>query len=680
MEDWYDYFQKKISKHDLEYLLLKTSYNGIDSVFSYYKGKINVLPDTMPQLKQLKLNKKQVTSFFDYLLLAKSSEEYSTNYKPYYSWDEKQTFGAPKILEQPLLTAFEKEKDPFIKQRLWFQLVRYYFFVERATPPAATDQSKVLSVYNAYKDTFPKNTIYYRVLGYVAGKLYSDGKYANANYLYSLCYDYATEMKIPSKWAFRPMNEKDWKECLSYAKTDQEKITLWHMLGIYYEAERAIPEIMALDPKSDKLDLLLSRVVNTTENSLDSYYSSAPDSTAKALLKKNTALVTAIALKNNTSKPYFWDLAAGYLNFLSKNYVQAGKFYQSAKTQLPKDNLLLAAQYKILDWGLYIKQLKKIDAKTEAQMVEPLTWFARLKQGKDTIPDLRFYKALNQSLGVISDLYKKQGDPVKAVLFTNYNAFYTNNQQIERLKTLLLKSNKTPFEQAMVAYYPYKIEDLYFYQATTLTYQEKLDEAMALLEKSGKGRENLPGNPFNIRLNDCHDCDHQMAQSKKFSSMGMLKMMKNMKTELDAGRNVYNNALLLANAYYNITHYGNARAFYESDLTDSYTSSAFTIPSEFRPMLTSGKIAEKYYLIAREATANREQKARCTFLASKCERNDSYNKAYDLPENKKAYWSMQINEIFYGQYFATLRQQYANTKFYQEALRECGYFRKYNKY
>ena len=676
VKEWYDYFGQQLSKTDLQYLLLKASAKGIDSVYQNFKGKINVLPDSMPQLKNQKLDKKLVNSFFEYLSLAKSAEEFSANYQEYYGWDEKPNYTAPKSMEVSLLTAFQKTKDTFVKQRLWFQLVRYYYFLERSTGVKPIKDSQLIKAFDMYKDTFPKNMIYYRTLGYVAGRHYLAKDYATSNYLFSLCYDYSSEMKIPAKWAFHPNEEADWKQALAMTKTKEEKITLWHLLGIYFDTERAIPEIVALDPKSEKLDLLLSRVLNITETSRSGYWGGKEDSTKT--LRKNTALVSGIALKNNTSKPYFWNLAAGYLNFMSKNYAQAAKFYQAAKTQLPKDNQLIMAQYKILDWGLYIRQLKKIDAKAEAKMVEPLNWFARLKEGKDTIPDLRFYQSLNESLEIISSLYKKQGDPLKANIFRNYNEFYSNNQQIESLKALMQKGNQTAFEKAMLQYYPYKLEDLYFFQATALVYQEKLDEAIALLAKTKEQSNVLLGNPFNMRLNDCHDCDHQMAQSKKFTSMSMLKMMKNLKEEITAGKNVYNNAYLLANAYYNITHYGNARTFYESQLTDSYSSYAAGIPAPFRRMFLSGKIAEKYYLIAREATKSKEQKARCTFMASKCERNESYNSSYELPENQgKGSWSINTNEVYFGRYFAVLKQQYADTRFYQEALSECGYFNKY---
>ncbi|MBB2149490.1 hypothetical protein [Pedobacter gandavensis] len=676
VKEWYDYFGQKLSRADLQYLLLRASEKGVDSVYQHYKGKIKVLPDSLPQLKALKINKKQLNAFFEYLLLAKKSETYAAGYRSYYYWDEKQEFSVPEAFEADLLLALKKAKDPFIKQRLWFQLVRYYYFSERSSAEKSLKDAASIHSFNQYKDVFPKNMMYYRTLGYVAGRYHFAGDYATSNYLFSLCYNYSNEMKIPAKWSFRPNADADWKQSLEMAKTKEEKITLWQLMGIYYDTERAIPEIYALDPKSEKLDLLLSRAINITEAGFRNYYGAKEDSAS--VLKKNITLISGIALKNNTGKPYIWNLAAGYLNFMGKNYDAAAKFYQTAKTQMPTDNKLLMAQYKILDWGLYVRQLKKIDAAAEAKMVEPLNWFADLKEGKDTIPDLRFYQSLNESLGVISNLYKKQGNPLKATIFSSYHEFYTKNQQVEQLKSLLLKDNQTAFEKAILRYYPYQLDDLNFYQATVLVFQDDPEAAIPFLSKTIHQKDTLQANPFNMRLNDCHDCDQQMAQSKKFTSMELLRMMRNMKAEIKAGRNVYNNAYLLANAYYNISYYGNNRGFYISSLTDTYGSSAFSIPAPFRPVYLNGKLAEKYYLMARMATKNKEQQARCTFMASKCERNESYNRSYELPENKTAnYWSVETNPIYYGRNFSLLEKQYADTRFYQEVIAECGYFRQY---
>ncbi|MNK15013.1 hypothetical protein D3C87_331460 [compost metagenome] len=678
VNEWQGYFNGKLDKKSLQYLLTIATAKGVDSVYEHMKGKIAALPNGMPELKSLKLNKKKVNAFFDYLQLAKSTESFAAT-DVTYSWEPQPQINVPTALEIQIIKQLKKAKDPFIKQRLWFQLVRYYYFMERGDSSISTDASKTLSTFNAYKTTFPQNMMYHRTLGYVAGWYYKNKDYATSNYLNSLCYNYSNEAKIPAEWSFRPQEEADWIKTLQMAKTNAEKATLWHLLGIHYDPQRAIQEIIKLDPKSEKLDLLLARVVNVTEYNLGNFYQSTPDSASKENLKRNTALISDIALKNNTSKPYFWNLSAGYLNFLNQNYTAARSFYKTAKEQLPKDEKLVMAQYKILDWTLYVKELKKIDAKVEAQMIEPLTWFANLKDGKDTIPSLRFYKALDESISNVSALYKKQGDMVKANAFKSYYEFYADNNKIELMKALLQKQKKSTFEQVMLRYYPFDIHDLYYHQSQVLIYQDKIDEAIVMMDKSESSGFIMPANPFNIRINDCHDCDHEVKPTKDMYALDVLKTMRNIKMEIKQGKNVYNNAYLLANAFYNISFYGNSRIFYQGKVMEADGNTPFEIPNTFRNIVLSNKIAEGYYLMAANAAKTKEQKARCFFMASKCERNESYNKEYNKPQNaNESYWNVNIEPVFYGKYFSVLKTQYEDTKFYSEAIKECGYFRSYD--
>lgn len=661
----------------MDYLLTKATAKGIDSIYDNVKGKVAILPADMPQLSTLKLDKKKLHAFLDYLVLAKSAEEFAVTDTDYY-WDPVPVVDPPSTFEAPLLASFKNAKDPFIKQRLWFQLVRYYYFLERMDTSLSVQTSKTINTFNSFAATFPKNMMYYRTLGYVAGWHYKKEDYALSNYLNSLCYNYSWETKIPAQWSFRPQEETDWNKTLNLAKNTSEKVTLWQLLGIHYDPQRAIQEIVKLDPKSEKLDLLLARIVNRSEYFSGNTYYEVPDSAAKETLKQNTALVSSIASKNNTAKPYFWNMAAGYLKVMSGDYSAARNFYKAAKKQLPKGDKLVMAQYKILDWTLYVNELKKIDEQAEQQIIEPLNWFADLKAGKDSVPSLRFYKALNESINKISNLYKQQGYVIKANAFQSYNEFYTDNNRIEQMKALLKKEQKTAIEQAMLRYYPFDVNDLSYHQALVLTYQDKIDEAIVMMEKSGSHGFVMPANPFNMKINDCHDCDHAMKKSKDLYSLDLLKTMQSMKAEIKAGKNVYNNAYLLANAFYNISFYGNTRQFYMGKVMQAEASTPFELPKAFKSMLLSNQIAENYYLMAANAGKTKEQKARCMFMASKCERNNSYNRAYNQTEEGTSYWEFELVPVYFGKYFNVLKNQYSDTQFYREALQECGYFKRYD--
>ncbi|MFC0516622.1 hypothetical protein ACFFGT_20615 [Mucilaginibacter angelicae] len=672
VNEWDTHFNHQFANVSLQFLLLKATPGQVDSVYRRFTGALKTLPARYPAISTGNVSPKMLTAFYTYLKLAKTCETYAVN--DYDSWEKVTPNHAAANLEGTLVGAYNKETDPFIKERLWFQMVRYYYFAK------GSDNAKTIKLFDQFKTHFPKNLTYYRTMGYVAGYYYQQKNYALSNYLYSLCYNYTYTLKIPSFWSFHPQNESDWQATLKLAKTPEEKITLWHMLGARYDEGRAIREIIAINPKSEKLDLLLSRLINIREAGTLPIETPPVDSARKADAG-NRQLVESIALKNNTAKPYFWNLAAGYLNFLDRNYTTAGKFYAAAKKQLPAGDKMLTAQSKLLDILLYVKNLKKMDATAEVKLVEPLNWLANLRDDKIEVTDLRFNNAISDCNLAISKLYKKQGDHVKAVCFDNSNRdFYADSANVTHLINLLNKPAKTPFEQAMLRYYPIGTDNLYYHQAIMLAYRQQTQKAITWFKKMQPDTTTFLGNPFNGRMIDCHDCDHAAPQKQKFTTLSFLQTLNDMETEIKAGKNLYRNAYLVANAYYNITYYGNARAFYESDVVmpGALSRDYYGDEEKMDDKLTSMRIAIKYYEMARKNAATDEQRARCTFMLGKCALNDIYNDPEFKGANKFAdiKASQPVIDAYYN-YFAELKGKYNQTVYYKEALKECGYFRDY---
>ena len=148
--------------------------------------------------------------------------------------------------------------------------------------------------------------------------------------------------------------------------------------------------------------------------------------------------------------------------------------------------------------------------------------------------------------------------------------------------------------------------------------------------------------------------------------------MQEMKQKL-ATDDVFNNALLLGNAFYNITHYGNARVFYEGAVLGSGQYSPFSIDENFMKMLTDNTLALKYYQIALQNATDNEQKAKCYYLMAKCQRNEWYNQTiYNNTENEFNYDESAPDFIEWDGFKAL--KKYTNTKYAQQVLKECGYF------
>lgn len=663
--DWDKYLNHRLDTGALQYLFFKCRRKDIDSVYQLLHDKP---ADTIAK-KIKKLTPGQVTTLFDYLKLAKDCETFAIGVDDSWYNDKPKRSAVPTGMEESLSTALNKSTDPFIKERLWFQLVRFYFYKD-TTKEALNDKAKIFTVFNQYKNVFPQNVTWYRTLGYVAGYYRRLGNYAQANYLYSRCYDFSYEMKIPSKFSFYAQEEPDWQQTLKLAKNMEERITLWHILGMEYDPLRAIKKIVALDPKSDKTDLLLSRMINARENSDNNLYfiSHLHDDNERYVAAKENGkivgleikVVDSIALKNNTAKPYYWNIAAGYLHYLHKDYLQAGRFYARAKKQLPKDDKLVLAQYKMLTIFLDISQLKRIDAKEEEKLVEPLNWLKNAKEGNGHIEGLR----VGDCSGEMGKVYLKQRDTLKANCFTDTIIDYGSTVWVQKVIDLMNKPNKSAFETTMLKYYPRTLDQLYYHQGVLFAYDDDINKAIAFMSKVTDMRDYvLPANPFNIHINDCHDCDQALKQKHQFTALEFLKAMQTIQAELKAGKDKYKNALLLANAYYNISYYGNCRPFYGMDRLNN-------------PNISSQNITRKYYLLARNYAQTNEQKAKCTFMASKCEHNDYYN-TVDVSYEWLPY--EQATPAPTEKYFKELKNNYSNTQYYREVLKECGYFRDFVK-
>jgi hypothetical protein len=173
----------------------------------------------------------------------------------------------------------------------------------------------------------------------------------------------------------------------------------------------------------------------------------------------------------------------------------------------------------------------------------------------------------------------------------------------------------------------------------------------------------LLGNPFTIHINDCHDCDHAAAQKTKYTRLSFAEKMFEMKNKAASKpEEAAQNYFLVANGFYNMTYFGNARLFYDNpiDFRHYYYSNSNEGTKE-----NDCALALKYYLLARDKSTDKEFKAKCTFMAAKCEQNLWFlTRKYEDGIDFKS-----------GVYFKELVKTYSTTKYFDEIVKECGYFR-----
>ena len=675
--DWYAFFGKSIPIDEFHYLLEKASFGETDSAFRFVSGKIAMLPDTLGRFGLFKLKKdKRLSAFLNYLVLAKKSEAFAVREIPL-PWEEDSLKNKPKIfdatrLNDELRKGFEKSKDNFLRERYWFQLVRSFFF--NGAPQDA------INFFDKYQQEMPRNPLYFRTMADVAGAYYKLKDFSHANYYYSKVYDGCDDLKTTAHYSFHPQEEKDWKATLALCSSKDEQATLWQMLGVFYSDEkRAISEIYKLNPQSDKLDLLLARAVNKYEQKFK--YKDVPGEiefptdTAENANKILHELITRISMAADTHKPWVWFLAAGYLNTLDQHFDSANLFYDRAEKILP-DAEIARSQLRILRIINKIGGVERIDPKLENELVPDIRWLRGFENNSGaTLRGNDAYQWLKQ---LFSSEYKIQNELVKSECFISNTTFYADSINRQNMKDFLAKKQKTPFEALCSELSAIRLEDILEFEAIQLTMQDKLDGAIEKMEKAGAGKEViLPANPFNSRLLDCHDCDQQAPQKIKYSKLSFLKKMKELKDNIRAGNDTFNNALLLANACYNISQYGNNRRFYECKILGENHSSAYFLEPVFRKMLLQMDMALKYYKMAMAVAKTEEEKAKTAYLIAKCERDEWYtNHVYNKPDDDFSESPMVDLHAMEG--FKELKK-YANTAYYKEVIKECGYFRSYTR-
>jgi hypothetical protein len=700
--DWNNYLKTKVDTATVNYFLIgdltprysdesKAGKNKaeITDLHVFFKTK-KANAASLKWGKKLNLKDDKIKSFIEFLYLAQKIETVSIG-EDYWSYDPvvAKTFNDLKMI-QSIENVYNTTSDAFLKNRYWFLTVKAYFY--------SSNKSKTVEFFNKTEKSIAKNILYYRALSYVAGVKYQQKKYSESNYLYAQVFDKCPEMRVVTAYSFHPQNDTDWNKSLAMAKDTKEKAALWAIHGYYKDEAQAIEKIYDLDPKSEHLNYLLTRLVNKQEQDINnSFEESAKENVpAKKLTvaetkelnkskidKKAFDLVSKISSASNTEKPYLWNIALGYLQTLKGDYANADSNFDKTEKTMPKTEL---AKYQ-LRLLRFVNNMSKIDKLTNANektILADLNWLYQELPKTYKGQEFRYQNASSWSRSYLATLYKAAGNPVMTEIFgesrysywNDGNAFYDNEKNLLAIKAFLMKSDKTEIEKIGAGIYSLKLKDINNFQAVQAAFKNKITEAIGFIKETDSVQYyNFLGNPFNGNIKDCHDCEHAAYQKKKYSQIEFLNTIKAMQDKLAQKEDIYTNSLLLGNAFYNITHFGNGRTFYEISIV-GYGSSPYSFRDSMKKMITNCEVSKMYYQKAFEAATTKEQKAKCIYLLSKCERNDYYNKKYNNVTN---WWSVEDDKINFIAWdgFKALKKDYSDTKYYQDVIAECGYFKTY---
>lgn len=655
-EEWRGFFDQKVSKESMDYWLYHAPIKQIDSMIFALKGKPANLTAASKTHSLGQLPSGRATAFLYYTGFARRNEAFAAPQSPD-PWDPKPLPPADVSVSKQIaggLNFFTKASEPFLKGRYAFQLERLYFY--------SGDYDKTISFYNEQESSMTAGgtSIRWRALGYKAAALYRQKKYAESNNLYAQIFDQYAPLRKSAYLSFHPLKGGEWQQCLNLAGSTRQKEVLWQLMGLYANDLQSMKEILKLNPQSELADLLLVRAVNTEEWQMDV---ESDEKTGKRyhvdkdLLKFLDETAAQLPPANSCT----WNLAAAYLNYMEGNYAIADQqLARARKAGNPGASSL--AQYHLLAVYGNLKKAGSISESLENTLLPDLEVLFSKQTGD--LENFRSGKARRWTRYTLANLYLNKGDVETAELI--YPGIrpdhFSSVDAIRRMIAYYDKAKPSALEKFFFGQAELHQQDYQELLGIRYAQQDKLDEALLALKAAGNDGK-LPGNPFTIHIRDCHDCDHAAVQKTKYTKVSFIEKMIAMKAIAAAKpAEAAQNYFLVANGFYNMTYFGNARLFYDNRVDNSiYAYEHDLLPEE------SSDLALKYYLLALQHSTDAEFRAKCTFMAAKCEQNTFFT---HMPENYKG-------DFKAGIYFASLKKEYSQTRYYQDVIRECGYFKTY---
>jgi hypothetical protein len=699
LTSWRQYIGKKTEDFQISNLIYETSISDIkhlreliysekqNTVYGFYKSRLVVdengekitLFDTLPVpiAEIIKVKGKSVAiAILDYLTIAKKCEVFAPKpldywYEEYDLQEETQQSDAYPLI-QSMASAINKTNDKWLKDRYVFQLIRLCSYIKEPMLGIAYSDSFPLTLKSS--DTYT----YYRTMGYIASCHYKTQDYATANYLYSILFANYQSSRIAAHWSFRPQNDSDWVNCIAKAKTPAELENIWVLHGLTADnGLTAMQAIYAINPKSDKLAMLLSREINKTESNtqeplLRKYLSRYFDSWESKSLLSDTALLTFIekvANARNTINHNLWYLGAGYLQMLNANTIKAKHYFN----KINKPDTLIAPQLRLFQILIRIAE-STIDEKFEEDIVHDLIWLSNT----DKYSYLRKTAAFENARRALAFryymyLYSTDTENPDTVLRYESLIYMLNNEapatytNLVSLLNFIETAPKTRFNQFVINHFQYTIDQIRYDLGVMALYDYDFDAAIDWFNSTKIKTYETYGDPFFIRNIDCHDCDHADPFATTYTQLSFAVRMRYLTilAEDTTNKERATTALfLLGNGYYNMTYYGNGRILSGRYLyvDYSYYNHHYMYSKRGARMYESNYFnchkAKACYLAAAELSIDKEFKAKCLFMAAKCALNNQYE---GEAENEK------------NEFYCILRNDFIHTQYLKELLKECSY-------
>lgn len=681
---WSAYFDGAVPADQLTQLIYKLPEAETKNLQRALDGQNVALSPEATQLKEtfLRYNQKaKVSEALNYLRFAKRVEPLATRRLGWEEWDTPEPVDgaadarATQALLDESVALIRNSSDRNLANRYRFQALRLYFYGGRFR------EAQDYYLQNISKFT-SENSVKYRFMETGAGAFYKDKKYGRANYIYSLIYGKFSPLKRSAFFSFHPQENEDWNATLAMARNNTERETIWQLFGVYADGQTAIEKIYAINPQSKLLPLLLVREVNMAEEAWSANQENINHpidgivneikTDLETVTQKRLDLVARIANGGAAYKPFLWHLALAHLYALAGDPLMANAALGRAEqgSSLSDD---VKAQIRQTRLFAKVRGMSETSVDAEESLAPELTWLSEYQK------DETKFRASTLNTWVLKELsrfYAQKNDVIRALLLTDSprDAFYRSNGQIDAMIAFLKRREKSGFDTFLTKNSNYSTEQLEELKSINSMYAGRIDEAVESFARVGAEvrTENLRADPFVIHNIDCHDCDFE-APHTSYTKVSFALRMKELAARAEGqGQDAAEASFELANGYYNMSYFGNARDFY--DTQHENLRPAWDWKHATKDPVLSMDLAEKYYSQAMAKSSNREFQAKACFMAAKAEQNRAVNVNREAIDNGLPGDGVNIRP---GVYYAKLRDQFSDTQYFQEIINECGYFQTY---
>lgn len=683
--EWKAYLDNTFTNDELTTLIYKYT---IDQVRAIIENKDKTFSTNFDII-----NKNKKKGFLKYLLFAKKTEKIQSGTANYNSWyqgeDENPlAFEKEELLEEAL-RLYKKENDGFIKNRFAFQIIRLCHYLGKNQ-----DALLFFDSYLAYEQS--SRYIFYRALEQKAGVLYNLKKMKESAVSFAKVYRELPDRRENCVSSLRLIIESGENFGSLINEGDDKNSEIFHFFNVFYGTDNELvggEDLMRINPNSPYLEVIIMRVIEQLQHDLFKIQSLVSSDIYYPQKEYDPNYISRLEdiIETQVSNPYLLDkeLWKIYLGFIK---IYTGKM-DSARTILLK--ISNASQYYSQAQQLvYVSKVLALDKEVNRTKFNAL--YQESKHNKNLNK-----KCYDFFINRIALIYKNKRNPILGILISEErNSFlkrdHLSEAFIEAFQDFLDLPEKTSFEKHFLTMLPSNSQDYinemrgtFLFRSNRLTEAIEeyksikrpdiyYDEGIRVAIFSGAIREY-----FNVdfeKQSDQIHAKHKELFTEKNSTKeyytdnkeALARMLLKIETEAKnnpdkAGEYYY----MLGNAWYNLSE----RGWFPTALNYIYNDERYELfyssDSILRDMANyeTVKHASFYYKKALKTNLNQEIKAKALFMLAKA--NPCYNITGSYGDYRFEFCEEHLN------YFKVLSQEYTQTKFLQEVIKECSYYRYY---